>query len=211
MITLYHSPQSRSTSVLCLLRMMGKETDVQIEIVEIVRQGGVGHADASNPNPEGKVPTLVVDGQVIRERGAIMLWLTDHFDSNLGRGVTSANRGAYLTWLFYYGNVIEPILYLSFLEVADNPMIKEWCRDNATMFATIEAAVSRHDYLVDDQISAADILVASPFKWFPDIIPKTGPIQDWIARCDAAQDTDYIMEIESAGLKKLGLPPLETT
>lgn len=209
MIKLYHSPQSRSTSVLSLLHMMGKETEVQVETVHILRQGGLGKSDPKNPHPEGKVPALAVDGQIIRERGAIMLWLTDHFDSALGRDISSASRGDYLSWLFYYGNVMEPIMYMSFLEIADNPMIKDWCRDNATMYAALETALSRHDFLVDDQISAADVLVMSPFTWFPDIVPDSDPIRNWIARCEAAQDMEYITKIENEELKALGLPSLE--
>ncbi len=209
MIKLYHSPQSRSTSVLSLLRLMGKETEVQVETVHIVRKGGVGKSDPRNPHPEGKVPALEVNGQVIRERGAIMLWLTDHFDSALGRGISSASRGGYLSWLFYYGNVMEPIMYMSFLEIADNPMIKSWCRDNATMYAALEAALADHDFLVDDQISAADILVMSPFTWLPDMIPDSAPIRNWISRCEAAQDMAFISDLENAELKALGLPGIE--
>lgn len=209
MITLYHSPQSRSTSVLSALRLMGKETDVKVETVHIMRQDGNGKIDPRNPHPEGKVPVLAVDGQIIRERAAILLWLTDHFNSDLGRGVSSPGRGAYLSWLFYYGNVMEPVFYMGVLEIADNPMVKAWCRDTAAMFGAIETAVSAHDYLVDDQISAADILVVSPFKWFPDIIPDSKPIRDWIARCEAADDTAYITNTENAALQELGLPSLE--
>jgi glutathione S-transferase len=208
MITLYHSPQSRSSSVLSLLRLMGKETDVQIETVHILRDGGFGKSDPQNPHPEGKVPVLDFDGQLIRERGAIMLWLTDHFDSTLGRGISSPDRGAYLSWLFYYGNVMEPIMYASFLEITDNPLIRAWCRDSATMHATLETALSCHDFLVDDQISAADILVMSPFTWMPDMIPESEPIRNWISRCEAAQDMAYISELENAELKALGLPSL---
>lgn len=209
MITLYHSPQSRSTSVVSLLRLMEKETDVKIETVHVQRQDGTGGTDPRNPHPEGKVPVLDVDGHVIRERAAIMLWLTDHFDSKLGRGVASPDRGAYLSWLFYYGNVMEPVLYLGFLEMADNPMVKNWCRDSATMFSTIEAALARHDFLIDDQFSAADLLMASPFTWLPNIIPDSKPIRDWIARCEAAQDMAFVAETENAALQALGLPSLK--
>ncbi|WP_411891108.1 glutathione S-transferase family protein [Yoonia sp. SDW83-1] len=206
MITLYYSPQSRSTSVLSLLRLMGKETEAKIETVHIQRQSGAGKIDPRNPHPDGKVPVLEVDGQVIRERAAIMLWLTDHFDSDLGRGISSPGRGAYLSWLFYYGNVMEPLLYLGFLEMADNPLVKSWCRDSATMYSTIEAALARHDFLIDDQFSAADLLMVSPFSWLPDAIPDSKPIRDWIARCEAAQDMAFIAETENAAMKELGLP-----
>lgn len=206
---LYHSPNSRSTSVLSLLRLMGKDTEVEIETVHIKRQGGLGQLDPKNPHPEGKVPALEVDGKVIRERGAIMLWLTDHFDSPLGRSPTHPARGEYLSWLFYYGNVMEPILYLTFLDIADNPMVHEWCRDQPTMFATLEAALSKHKFLVDDEISAADLLVSAPFQWFPDLIPEQGLVRTWFDQCMAAQDTAFIEAYDAREMKRLGLPSIE--
>ncbi len=209
MVKLYHSPHSRSSGVHSLLRLMGKETDVDIQIVHIKRQGGLGQGDPSNPHPEGKVPLLEVEGGYIRERGAIMLWLTDHYDSALGRGPNHPARGNYLSWLFYYGNVVEPILYLTYLDMADNKMVYEWCRDQATMFQQIENALKKHQFLVDDTLSAADILVSAPFQWFPDLIPETGLVRDWFDRCMAAQDTQFIDSYDAEQMKVLGLPSLE--
>lgn len=209
MIKLYHSPNSRSTGILSLLRLMGKETEVDIETVHIKRQGGLGQLDPKNPHPEGKVPVLQVNGQIIRERGAIILWLTDHFDSPFGRGPEDPTRGEYMSWLFYYGSVLEPILYLTYLDIADNPMIHDWCRDQDTVFATLEAALSKHAFLVDDTFSAADLLVSSPFQWFPDLIPEQGLVRDWFERCMAAQDTAFIESYEARAMKHLGLPSIE--
>ena len=209
MIKLYHSPNSRSTGILSLLRLMGKEDEVQIETVHIKRYGGLGEIDPKNPHPEGKVPLLEVDGRTIRERAAILLWLTDHFDSPLGRGSDDPARGDYLSWLFYYGNVVEPILYLTYLDMADNAMIHEWCRDQATMFKTLETALTDKAFLVDDRFSAADLLVSAPFQWFPELIPEKGLVRDWFDRCMAAQDIAFIEAYEAEQMKKLGLPSLE--
>ncbi len=209
MIKLYHSPNSRSTGILSLLRLMGKETEVDIETVHIKRQGGLGQVDAKNPHPEGKVPLLEVDGRFVRERGAIMLWLTDHFDSPLGRGPDDPARAEYLSWLFYYGGVLEPILYLTYLDLADNAMIHDWCRDQATMFQTLEAALSKNAFLVDDTFSAADLLVSAPFQWFPDLIPEQSLVRGWFDRCMAAQDTAFIENHETQAMKRLGLPSIE--
>lgn len=203
MIKLYHSPHSRSTGILSLLRLMGKEAEVRIETVHIKRSGNQGQMDPRNPHPEGKVPVLEVDGICIRERGAIMLWLTDHFNSPLGRGPDHPERGTYLSWLFYYGNVVEPILYLTYLDIAENPLIREWCRDQATMFSAIEMALSKHEFLVDDQFSAADLLVSSPFQWFPDLVPECGAVRDWFDRCMAAQDGDFLAAYDADAMKHL--------
>ena len=206
MIKLYHSPHSRSTGIVSLLRLMGKDEDVQIETVQIKRYDGSGKIDPGNPHPEGKVPLLEVNGTLIRERGAIMLWLTDHYGSPLGRAADDPARGSYLSWLFYYGNVIEPILYLTHLDLADNKLIHDWCRDQATMFETIEAALSKHRFLVDDRFSAADLLVSAPFEWFPDLIPQKGLVRDWFDQCRAAQDTAFLTAFDAREMQRLGLP-----
>lgn len=206
MIKLYHSPNSRSTSIVSLLRMMGKETAVQIETVHIKRQGGRGQIDPKNPHFEGKVPLLEVNGHFIRERGAIMLWLTDHFKSPLGRGPDHESRADYLSWLFYCGSVVEPVLYLSFLDVADQPMIYEWCRDQTTLLANLDTTLTNKDFLVDDEISAADLLVSSPFQWLPDLAPNDGPMKRWCDRCAAAQDNAFIEAFDTRAMKELGLP-----
>ena len=209
MITLYHSPNSRSSGIVSLLRLMGKEDEVNIQTVHIKRYGGLGQIDETNPHPEGKVPLLKVDDQIIRERGAIILWLTDHFASPLGRGADDPAREAYLSWLFYYGNVVEPILYLTYLGLADNDMIREWCRDQDTMFGTLEAALGKHPYLVDDQFSAADLLISAPFQWFPDLLKDRDVIRDWFDRCMAAQDGAFVEHFDAQGMKTLGLPSLQ--
>ena len=79
MLTLYHSPQSRSTRVVQLIHEMGKQDQVAIRTVGIARNDGSGAPDPANPHPEGKVPLLVHDGAQVRESNAVMLYLTDHF------------------------------------------------------------------------------------------------------------------------------------
>lgn len=202
---LYHSPQSRSSNILSLLRLMGKETEVDIDIVHIQRQNGDGHKDPRNPHPDGKVPLLETQGRLIRESGAIMLWLTDHFDSPLGRGVDDPARADYLSWLFYYGYVMEPVLYLSFFELGENKMIKEWCRDKATMLATLETALSKSDFLLGDHFSAADLLLSAPFQWMPGVLPDQGVLRDWYDRCIDAQDMAYVTKFDTEAMAQFGI------
>lgn len=205
MITLYFSPQSRATNVLSLLRLMGQEEAVTIEIVQIQRQDGQGGQDPRNPHPEGKVPVLQTEQGLIREQGAIMLWLTDHFDHALGRNLNDPNRGSYLSWLSYYGSVIEPAMYLGFLELGDNPMIYSWCRDTNAVVANLEAALSARPFVVDDRISAADLLISAPYSWFPDFMPDSSLVRDWVARCQAVEDREFLDAFEAKAMAELGL------
>ena len=48
MLTLYHSPKSRSSSLIALLDELGATDQVQIERVDIIRQDGSGRIDPRN-------------------------------------------------------------------------------------------------------------------------------------------------------------------
>lgn len=183
MLTLYHAPESRSDSIVTLIRLMGIRDKVNIVEVTIPRQDGSGEADPRNPHPEGKVPYLVDGDDHVRERGAVITWLTDRFpDSGLGRPVGHPQRGAYLSWLFYYQGVIEPVSLLGYLKI-DHPALQATFRDYDTMLQRIDEALADGPFLLGQEFSAADLLCASPFLFFGDMMPVTPAIQDWVRRC----------------------------
>jgi glutathione S-transferase len=162
---------------------MGVVDQVDIREVAVQRQDGSGGRDKTNPHPEGKVPLLVHDDASIRESNAIMLYLTDHFAQNpLGRDIGTAGRGAYLSWLAWYGNVFEPLVVLQFCELS-HPGLHSTYRDIDTANTRLEEALSQHAYLVDEEISAADILISSTYAWAPALTPDIPVIKNWITRC----------------------------
>ena len=189
MLTLFHAPNSRSTSIVALIHELGVADRVGIREVTIPRQDGSGGRDPSNPHPEGKVPVLLADGEMVRERGAIVLYLTDRFPAaKLGPLPGEAKRGAYLSWLFYYQGVLEPVALLHAFGIT-HPALQATFRDFDTMIGEIEAALREGPYLLGEAYSAADLLMASPFAWFPQMAEGSGAIRDWVARC---QDRDGI-------------------
>ena len=189
MQTLYHAPNSRSTSVVELIEEMGIADQIEIVTVTIPRQDGSGGPDPKNPHPEKKVPYLVNGNDHIRERGAIMVYLTDMFpDSGLGRAAGDPQRGEYLSWLFYYQGVIEPIAILHFAGLA-HPAIQASLRDYDTMLARLDEVLTTQPYLLGDSFSAVDILCSGPFAWFGDQMPSTPAVDAWVARC---QDRDSV-------------------
>ncbi|SMC43729.1 glutathione S-transferase family protein [Primorskyibacter flagellatus] len=198
MLTLYHAPNSRSTRIVQLIHEMGVSDQVSIQEVTIPRQDGSGAVDTANPHPEGKVPCLVHDGAMIRESDAIMLYLTDHFGDNpLGRSIGAPGRGAYLSWLSWYGNVLEPLIVMQFCELS-HPGLQATYRDLATANTRLEEALTTHAYLVDDQISAADILISSTYGWAPQLMPDIPAIRDWATRCLDRPATKAIAEQEKS-------------
>jgi len=181
MPTLYHAPMSRSSGVVTLIDELG--ADIEIREVSIPRRDGSGGIDPANPHPEGKVPYLVDGAETVRERGAIMLYLTDKYpEAGLGPVAGAPGRGAYLSWLFYYQGVMEPLFILHATGLT-HPAITASLRDMDTMLARIEAALDKGPWLLGERYCAADLLCTSPFQWFADLLPDSPKIRDWVARC----------------------------
>jgi glutathione S-transferase len=196
MMDFYHGPQSRSTSVLTLLDELGALGQTQIHIVNIKRGDGTGAADPANPHPEGKVPYLVDGAEHIRERGAIFAYLTDKFpQAGLGPQVGEAGRGAYLSWLAYYQGVVEPVLVAQFLNI-DNDQWRSTFRGKEEIGARIAEALAKGPWLLGERYSAADLLLASPFVWYPPFMLDVPAIHDWVERVKARPAQARTMKME---------------
>lgn len=181
MLTLFHSPQSRSTRVIALLKDLGALDAVTIERVTIPRRDGTGGRDPANPHPDGKVPFLVHDGVAIWESSAIMLYLADLFpDAGLNIPPGHPRRGAYLSWFAWYSGVVEPVLTLEAAGIT-HPGLMATFRSHAEVKARLRAALADGPFLLGDRFTAADLLLHSPYAWFG----KPGePVLDaWVERC----------------------------
>ncbi|MGR3453864.1 glutathione S-transferase family protein [Pseudooceanicola sp.] len=201
MLTFYHSPQTRSTRILALLRELGALDRVEIRRVSIPRIDGTGQSDPANPHPEGKVPLLVHDGVTIRETTAIALYLTDLFPAaGLGPKVGESRRGAYLSWLAWYGAVMEPV-YVLHAAGFEHPIAQATFRGIPEVEAALsEALADGRPWLLGDRYSAADLIVHSPYGYFPEAIPADPKVRDWIARCMARPATLWAAEQDSAAM-----------
>ncbi|WP_315898849.1 glutathione S-transferase family protein [Tateyamaria omphalii] len=162
---------------------MGIADRIKVFEVDIPRQAGGGGPDPRNPHPEKKVPYLVHGNDHVRERGAIVAFLTDMFpEAGLGRPVGHPQRGAFLSWLFYYQGVVEPVLVLDWAQI-DHPIVQTTFRDLDTMLNHISDALDGQPYLLGDSYSAVDLLLSSPFEWLPDTASKHPAVQAWLQRC----------------------------
>ncbi len=184
MLTLIHAPNSRSTRILMLIDELGIWDKTEIRQVGIVYRDGSGHADPANPHPEGKVPVLIHDGTVITESGAIMLYLTALFpDSGLAPKPGTVLRGDYLTWLFWYQGVMEPVMMAEVLGIR-HPGFTRNFRGMVEIAARLRKALEKGPWLCGDY-SAADVICASAFTFMPELVPDDALIRDWVARYQA--------------------------
>lgn len=186
MITLYHAPNSRSTVVVMALEEMGLRDRVRIQLTAIPRVDGSGRRDPDNPHPEGKVPILDHDGTHVWERPAILTYLSDLFPDAPGvRPAGHPQRGPFLSWLAYYGDVVEPVLICTAAGIEHMHLtagLRGWPEVAARLSSTLSDG---RDYLLPDGFSTADLLLASPFEALREFLPGDPLIVAWYERVAA--------------------------
>ncbi|MEM8743854.1 MAG: glutathione S-transferase family protein [Pseudomonadota bacterium] len=183
MLTLYHSPQSRSSRMLWLLEELG--ADCEIAYVDILRADGSGGPDADNPHPDKKVPALVHDDELITESIAIAIYLTDMFpDAGIAPKAGDPGRGAYLTWLAYYAGVMEPVLNHQFMDLGDHAGLARTFRTRKEMDERILTALDASPYIAGEQFTAADVMIASLGHFIREMLPAGDVVDDYLARCE---------------------------
>ncbi|MGM9515874.1 glutathione S-transferase family protein [Roseateles sp. DB2] len=183
MLSLYHTPESRSSRIIWLLEELGLEYD--LIHCEIQLSDGSGSPDPKNPHPEKRVPALQHEGQLVTEQSAIALYLTDAFPAKgLGVQIGEANRAAYLSWLVFYASEVDP-LYTTRKYYRDR-LHPKTVKDSQRVVSRVSEALAKGPYLLGNQFTAADILVSGPLEWSlawdPDYVSKNELIMNWLKR-----------------------------
>jgi glutathione S-transferase len=192
MLTLVHSPQSRSTRILWMLEETGLPYDVRY--VTISRQDGSGGPDANNPHPAKKVPVLIHDGRPIIESSAILIHLADMApQTGLLPPIGTAARGEALAWVATYAATYEPILMAQFAGVGDNPMLRRNIGAPETVHAMLRDALDKSPYLSGEAFTIADMMFADAAAWFRDLLPPGEAFDAYIARCTQRPARDRAM------------------
>lgn len=185
MLTLIHAPNTRSTRILVLIDEMRLWDQITIRTVDVISNDGTGRRDPANPHPEGKVPALIHDGQVITESAAIMLRLTLLFpDASPAPQPDSAAFGPYLTWLVWYQAVVEPVMMMQAMGL-HHPGLHRNFRGLPEIASRLHDALTKGPWLCGDGYTAADLICASAFTFMPHLTPDDPLIRDWIARYQA--------------------------
>lgn len=183
MITLFHHPKTRSSRFVFLLEELG--APYELKIVALRRADGTGEKDRTNPHPHGKVPAISDDGIVVFESPAIALYLTDKYPKNgIGPAVGDAKRGAYLSFLAYYGDVLEPAIMSKFLNTPVPRGTAGWVPIEEAMEFVIQT-LSAGPYILGEKFSAADVLYGTMLGMFgaSPLLPKSSVVDAYVKRC----------------------------
>jgi len=201
MITLYHSPRSRSSRMLWLLEELGAPYEVRQ--VSIFRpMSGDGAPDPANPHPDKRVPAIVHDGERVAESVAIVLYLTDAFPAaGLGPAPGEAGRGAYLTWLAWYAAEMEPAMFAAMGGELDGSPMKR--RNHDAVIARIEDALAKGPWLMGAAFTGADLLVSSAINFARQAFPESTLLDAYAARCRARPAMQRAIALdETAGARE---------
>ena len=182
MLTFYHAPWSRSSSVLYLLEELGVE--YEMEQVDIRAEGGVPEAYRSI-QPNKKVPAINHDGLIVTERAAITIYLADAFpQAGLAPAVSDPDRGRYLTMLVYCDSVLDPCISAKAhgIQYTSNDYSFGVFDD---MVEYLDRTLSSRPYAAGHRFTAADVQLASGIGYTMDalhILPERPAFRDYMNR-----------------------------
>lgn len=169
MYTLYYSPGSASMLVHLALLEIG--TSHTLERVDL-DAGEQRSATYLALNPNGVVPTLLVDGVSHGEAAALAMLLCErHPDAALAPTPDSMQRAQYLQQMFYLANTLQPLFRQWFYpgdhlpEASD--IIKHATRIGIEKcWSQLDAQLgARGPYLLGDAFSVVDLYALMLMRW----------------------------------------------
>src|SRR5437660_1737136 len=145
-VTLFHSPNTRSTGTLTLLEELGAPYELKVLNMKAGEQRRPAYLAV---NPMGKVPAIVHEGTLVTEQVAIYLYLADLFpEAKLAPPIGDPRRGAYVRWLVFYAACFEPAVVDRAMKRDPAPPQMSPYGDYDTMLKTLTSQLSPGPYLL---------------------------------------------------------------
>ncbi|QUJ66605.1 glutathione S-transferase family protein [Photobacterium sp. GJ3] len=155
-LVLFHAPQSRSASVLILLKELG--VPFHLHVLNMLA-GENRQADYLSVNPLGKVPAVMHRGALITEQSAIYIYLADTFSSgNLAPALDDSLRGPYLRWMLYYAACYEPAVCDKAMGWVPQDRIVSPYSDYETVQQALIEQLREGPYFLGERFTALDLL-----------------------------------------------------
>lgn len=181
MLTLYYSPGAASLVVHWLL--------IELDVVHELRKLDFDTWEQKSPeylklNPNGVVPTLVIDGEPVYEAVALVLHLADTYPgAGLAPPLGTVQRAHYYQWLLHLANVVQPAFRNWFYPTeaageANSETTKEYARHRIeACWDRIDSHLARNGpWLLGETLSAADFHLTMLMRWSRNM-PK--PATEW--------------------------------
>jgi len=183
MYTLYYSPGTASMVVhLALLEIGAKH---QLKLVDFANKQQKDPAYLAL-NPNGVVPTLILNDQAYIESAAVLMMLAErHPEAGLAPAPGSVEHDLWRQWIVYLSNDLQSTyrfwFYPEDLGSVEHPEpVRQALQHKIEhIFSHLDAHLSQHGpYLLGSQFSAADLLLGMLMRWSRNM-PK--PATEWTA------------------------------
>ena len=170
MLKLFYASQTRAGRPRWLLEEIG----APYELARLdLSKGDHKKPEYLKINPNGTVPALVDGDLALFESAAICQYLADKFpDKRLAPPAGTPARGRYYQWIHYAMCGLEPPLVTMFMhtvmrpEAQRNPALVEEARGQLKpVLGVIEQALAGRTYIVGDEFTTADVMIASTLGW----------------------------------------------
>jgi glutathione S-transferase len=184
-VTLYHSPNTRSSGSLTLLEELGAPYELHVLNMKAGEQRQPAYLAI---NPMGKVPALRHGDALITEQVAIFLYLADLFpEAGLAPPIGDPLRGPYLRWMVFYAACFEPAVIDRSTQRDPAPLPMSPYGDFETMFKTLTDQLAKGPYLLGERFSAADVLWGGALTWTTmfKLVPELPVITSYVQRANA--------------------------
>ena len=180
-ITFYTNPRSRGA----IVRWMLEECEAEYDVVPVHFGKEMKSEKYLSVNPMGKSPALEVDGKVITETAAILIFLADMYpEKNLIPPVNSLERGEFYRWMFF----LVQLEYAFIDKFFDVPSSEERRRsvgygDYDTALNTLTEFLKGKKYVIGNNFTVLDLYFAATLRWaifVGGMLPNEGILVDYM-------------------------------
>lgn len=204
MYILYYSPGTASMAVHQTLLEIGAPHELRRIDIDAGEQK---QADYLRLNPNGTVPTLVVDGAPIGECLALLLLLAErHPEARLAPAPGARERAAWLQWMAHFANTLQPA-FRQWFYPQDFARSEHEQDSKAAARRRIEGVWQRLDahlaahgpYVAGDEFSVADLYATMLMRWsrnMPEPATAWPALAELAARVKARPSWKRLYEIE---------------
>ncbi|WP_332743482.1 glutathione S-transferase family protein [Hydrogenophaga sp.] len=190
-IVLYWHPMSSATPVACALAELG----VTHERVKVdITTGEQRRPDFLALNPNGKVPTLTVDGAPMFEALAIEIWLGEQYGVKSGLWPATGTPAhlqavSWSTWSYVtYGAPLVRLQAAKDLGTPDDAHGTAARKNLDELLALLDARLSRQPWMLGEAYSLVDLIVGSVIGYSAYIgapVQKHPHVMAWLGKVQA--------------------------
>lgn len=167
---------------------MLEELGIEYETIPVDTRKGDQHApDFLKINPNAKLPAMEMDGSVIFDSGAIVLWLAQKYDKFLPKD--HAALGEMLSWYFFVSSGIGPYsgqaVHFTRIHQDSSYATNRYSKEIARHYKVLDDRLGASQWLGGDEYTIADITAwgwvrAAGFVMKDEAVLKNYPnVQAW--------------------------------